>query len=141
MARPRKREQPSTPRSQSGAQPPAGIERVDFSEVRAAMRADAQPRCPRHLIDLHQLRQAAAPAHIRLQHLPIDAARSYAARADELGYGALWVPETVGRELLNEIPGVDLPNQWKDVVAFTLLVLVLIFRPTGIFKQRAAKRA
>jgi len=33
-----------------------------------------------------------------LDSLPIDAARSYAARADELGYGALWVPETVGRE-------------------------------------------
>jgi probable F420-dependent oxidoreductase len=33
-----------------------------------------------------------------LDSLPIDAARAYAARADELGYGALWVPETVGRE-------------------------------------------
>jgi len=53
----------------------------------------------------------------------------------------LGLTETVGRELLNELPGVDLPNQWKDVVAFALLVLVLIFRPTGIFKERAAKRA
>jgi probable F420-dependent oxidoreductase len=33
-----------------------------------------------------------------LDSLPIDDARAYAARADELGYGALWVPETVGRE-------------------------------------------
>lgn len=33
-----------------------------------------------------------------LDSLPIDAARLYAARADELGYGTLWVPETVGRE-------------------------------------------
>jgi probable F420-dependent oxidoreductase len=33
-----------------------------------------------------------------LDSLEIDAARAYAARADELGYGALWVPETVGRE-------------------------------------------
>jgi probable F420-dependent oxidoreductase len=33
-----------------------------------------------------------------LDSLDIDAARAYAARADELGYGALWVPETVGRE-------------------------------------------
>ncbi|MCC6960776.1 MAG: branched-chain amino acid ABC transporter permease [Dehalococcoidia bacterium] len=47
----------------------------------------------------------------------------------------LGLTETVGRELLNEIPGVNLPNQWKDVVAFSLLVLVLIFRPTGIFRQ------
>ncbi len=53
----------------------------------------------------------------------------------------LGLTETVGRELLNEIPGVNLPNQWKDVVAFSLLVLVLIFRPTGIFRQKEAKRA
>ena len=53
----------------------------------------------------------------------------------------LGLTETVGRELLNEIPGVNLPNQWKDVVAFSLLVLVLIFRPTGIFRQREHKRA
>ena len=33
-----------------------------------------------------------------LDSLSIDAARAYAGRADELGYGALWVPETVGRE-------------------------------------------
>src|SRR4029078_5961047 len=39
------------------------------------------------------------------------------------------VTETVGRELLNEIPGVHLANQWKDVIAFALLVLILIFRP------------
>lgn len=53
----------------------------------------------------------------------------------------LGLTETVGRELLNEIPGVDLPNQWKDVIAFALLVLILIFRPTGIFRQAEAKRA
>ena len=33
-----------------------------------------------------------------LDTLAIDDARAYVARADELGYGALWVPETVGRE-------------------------------------------
>ena len=33
-----------------------------------------------------------------LDSLPIAAARAYAARAEALGYGALWVPETVGRE-------------------------------------------
>jgi len=53
----------------------------------------------------------------------------------------LGLAETVGREALNEIPGVNLPNQWKDVVAFALLVLVLIFRPTGIFGERVTKRA
>jgi probable F420-dependent oxidoreductase len=33
-----------------------------------------------------------------LDTLPISAARAYARRVDELGYGTLWVPETVGRE-------------------------------------------
>ncbi len=56
------------------------------------------------------------------------------------GYG-LGLAETLGREVLNEIPGVNLPNEWKDVVAFSVLVLILIFRPTGIFKQKETKRA
>ncbi|HVM24330.1 MAG TPA: LLM class flavin-dependent oxidoreductase [Candidatus Limnocylindrales bacterium] len=33
-----------------------------------------------------------------LDTLPIDDARAYAARVEKLGYGTLWVPETVGRE-------------------------------------------
>lgn len=33
-----------------------------------------------------------------LDSLPIEAARAYARRVDELSYGTLWVPETVGRE-------------------------------------------
>ena len=33
-----------------------------------------------------------------LDSLNIDGARAYAGRVDELGYGTLWVPETVGRE-------------------------------------------
>jgi probable F420-dependent oxidoreductase len=33
-----------------------------------------------------------------LDSLDIDAAREYARRVDALGYGTLWVPETVGRE-------------------------------------------
>lgn len=33
-----------------------------------------------------------------LDSLGVEAARDYARRVDELGYGTLWVPETVGRE-------------------------------------------
>ncbi|MEX1073291.1 MAG: LLM class flavin-dependent oxidoreductase [Chloroflexota bacterium] len=33
-----------------------------------------------------------------LDSLPIEGVRAYARRVDELGYGTLWVPETVGRE-------------------------------------------
>ncbi len=44
-----------------------------------------------------------------LDSLSADAARAYARRAEELGYGALWVPETTGREpfaLLGLLAGV-----------------------------------
>lgn len=53
----------------------------------------------------------------------------------------LGLAETVGRELLNEIPGVNFTNEWRDVIAFSLLVLVLLFRPYGIFGRPEAKRA
>lgn len=53
----------------------------------------------------------------------------------------LGLSETVGRELLSRIPGVELGNQWRDVIAFSLLVLVLIFRPRGIFGERVSRRA
>ena len=53
----------------------------------------------------------------------------------------LGLAETLGRELINLLPGVDLPNQWRDVIAFSLLVLVLLFRPTGIFGEKETKRA
>ena len=56
------------------------------------------------------------------------------------GY-VLGLTETVGLEVLDELPGVTLTNEWKDVLAFTVLVLVLILRPTGIFRQRVTKRA
>jgi branched-chain amino acid transport system permease protein len=40
-----------------------------------------------------------------------------------------------------EALGVDSPGQLKDAIAFTMLVLVLIFRPTGILGERVTKRA
>ena len=49
-----------------------------------------------------------------LDSLAVDDARAYARRADELGYGALWVPETVGREpltLLGLLAG-ETPRMW-----------------------------
>ncbi|HEX6031838.1 MAG TPA: branched-chain amino acid ABC transporter permease, partial [Tepidiformaceae bacterium] len=56
------------------------------------------------------------------------------------GY-VLGLAETIGREALNEIPGVDLGNQWRDVIAFSLLVIILIFRPNGILGEKVATRA
>jgi branched-chain amino acid transport system permease protein len=56
------------------------------------------------------------------------------------GY-ALGLAETIGREALNELPGVNLGNEWRDVIAFSLLVLILLFRPTGIFGEKVSRRA
>ena len=44
----------------------------------------------------------------------------------------LGVFESVGPSLFLEGFGIPAPYQLKDAIAFTMLVLVLIFRPTGI---------
>ena len=49
--------------------------------------------------------------------------------------------ETVGREGLNVLPVVELGNEWRDVVAFFLLITVLLVRPTGLFGEVVSKRA
>jgi len=53
----------------------------------------------------------------------------------------LGIVESVAPFLI--LDGLDLPspNQLKDAIAFTMLVLVLIFRPTGILGERVTKRA
>lgn len=53
----------------------------------------------------------------------------------------LGLAETVGREALSTIPGLNFPNEWRDVIAFSLLVFVLLFRPTGIFGELVSRRA
>jgi branched-chain amino acid transport system permease protein len=47
--------------------------------------------------------------------------------------------EAVGPNLFLSGFGVPAANQLKDVVAFTLLVLVLLFRPSGILGERGAR--
>jgi branched-chain amino acid transport system permease protein len=44
--------------------------------------------------------------------------------------------ESVGPTLFLDGLNVPSPNQLKDVIAFTLLVLVLVFRPSGILGER-----
>ena len=48
--------------------------------------------------------------------------------------------ESVGSTLF--FAGLNVPsaNQLKDVIAFTLLVLVLVFRPSGILGERVANQ-
>ncbi len=58
-----------------------------------------------------------------------------------LGGFVLAIFEAVGPNLFLDGLGIPAPYQLKDVIAFTVLVLVLIFRPTGILGERLAKRA
>jgi branched-chain amino acid transport system permease protein len=58
-----------------------------------------------------------------------------------LGGLLLGLFESVGPALILDGLGIVAPYQLKDVIAFTLLVMVLIFRPSGILGERlAAKR-
>jgi len=55
-----------------------------------------------------------------------------------LGGIFLGLVESVGPSLFLDGLGIVAPYQLKDAIAFTLLVLVLIFRPTGILGERLA---
>ena len=48
--------------------------------------------------------------------------------------------EAVGPTLFLEGLGVPAANQFKDVIAFTMLVLVLVFRPSGILGERISRQ-
>lgn len=48
--------------------------------------------------------------------------------------------ESVGPSLFLNGLGIPAPYQLKDVIAFTMLVLILIFRPTGILGERLATK-
>jgi branched-chain amino acid transport system permease protein len=55
-----------------------------------------------------------------------------------LGGIFLGLVESIGPNFILEGLGIPAPNQLKDAIAFTLLVLILIFRPTGILGERLA---
>lgn len=57
-----------------------------------------------------------------------------------LGGLFLGVIEAIGPNLVLTGLGVPGANQLKDVIAFTMLVLVLIFRPQGILGERLAEK-
>jgi branched-subunit amino acid ABC-type transport system permease component len=57
-----------------------------------------------------------------------------------LGGFFLGVVESLGPSLFLEGLGIPAPYQLKDVIAFTMLVLVLIFRPTGIMGVELSKK-
>jgi len=55
-----------------------------------------------------------------------------------LGGIFLGLVESIGPSLFLDGLGIKAPYQLKDAIAFTMLVLVLIFRPTGILGERLA---
>jgi branched-chain amino acid transport system permease protein len=58
-----------------------------------------------------------------------------------LGGLILGLIESIGPSLFLDGIGIPSPHQLKDGIAFTVLVLILIFRPTGILGERLSKRA
>ena len=52
----------------------------------------------------------------------------------------LGLVESIGPSLFLEGLGIPAPHQLKDVIAFVMLVLVLIFRPQGIMGERLAEK-
>jgi branched-chain amino acid transport system permease protein len=57
-----------------------------------------------------------------------------------LGGLFLGVIEAIGPSLVLSGLGIPAANQLKDVIAFTMLVLVLIFRPQGILGERLSEK-
>jgi branched-chain amino acid transport system permease protein len=57
-----------------------------------------------------------------------------------LGGLFLGIAESLGPNLFLDGLGIPAPYQLKDAIAFTLLVLVLIFRPTGILGEALAEK-
>ena len=55
-----------------------------------------------------------------------------------LGGFFLGVVESVGPALFLDGVGITAPYQLRDLIAFTMLVMVLIFRPQGILGERLA---
>ena len=53
----------------------------------------------------------------------------------------LGLVESVGPALFLDGLGVPAPYQLKDAIAFTVLIMVLVFRPEGLLGERRAKRA
>ena len=47
--------------------------------------------------------------------------------------------ESIGPSLFLDGLGIPAPYQLKDAIAFSVLVLILIFRPTGILGERLAQ--
>ena len=52
----------------------------------------------------------------------------------------LGILESVGPSLFLEGLGIPRPYQLKDAIAYTMLVMILLFRPSGILGERLTKK-
>jgi branched-chain amino acid transport system permease protein len=57
-----------------------------------------------------------------------------------LGGFFLGMVESVGPTLFLDGLGIPAPYQLRDLIAFTLLIMVLIFRPQGLLGEKMAKK-
>jgi branched-chain amino acid transport system permease protein len=57
-----------------------------------------------------------------------------------LGGFFLGIMESVGPALFLDGIGITAPYQLRDLIAFTMLIMVLIFRPNGLLGERLAKK-
>ena len=57
-----------------------------------------------------------------------------------LGGFVLGIFESVGPSLFFDGIGIPAPYQLRDLIAFTLLIMILIFRPNGLLGERLAKQ-
>ena len=58
-----------------------------------------------------------------------------------LGGLLLGLIESIGAGYISDLTGGFFGSNYQDVFAFLVLVLVLVFRPTGIMGERVAERA
>ncbi|MGO4429027.1 branched-chain amino acid ABC transporter permease, partial [Streptomyces sp. MCAF7] len=60
-----------------------------------------------------------------------------------LGGVVLGIAEALAIQYIQDIPGMEQlgGGTWKDVWAFTLLIVVLLVRPQGLLGERVADRA
>jgi len=58
-----------------------------------------------------------------------------------LGGLLLGLIESIGAGYIGDVTGGFLGSHYQDVFAFLVLILVLVFRPTGIMGERVAERA
>jgi branched-chain amino acid transport system permease protein len=58
-----------------------------------------------------------------------------------LGGILLGIIESLGSGYLGDLTGGVLGSHYKDIFAFVVLIIVLVFRPSGLMGERVAERA